>query len=258
MPDTNPQETLATNVSADRTNRSATATDMPHQLDARVYHLLEELGKGGMGEVYRTGDPALDRDLAIKIMKVQYNGIPEAEGRFLREARVTGLLQHPSIVPVHNLGRLPDGRLHYTMRLVRGRTFADILKDEAGQPERLPSLVGIFEKICQAVAYAHSKQVIHRDLKPANVMVGSFGEVQVMDWGLAKVLSAPTEPGGGEPRRENGEHLDLSRGVGCIVGPDAGREQHGHASIHVAGTSAGRMGHGGRTRRRVRPGVDPV
>jgi serine/threonine-protein kinase len=142
-----------------------------------------------MGEVYRCGDPALGRDLAIKVIKLSLRGHARVEQRFLREARITGSLQHPGIVAIHNLGRLSDGRLHYTMRLVRGRTFADILEEEAGKPERLPHLLGMFEKICQTVAYAHSKHVIHRDLKPSNIMVGKFGEVQVMDWGLAKVLT---------------------------------------------------------------------
>ncbi len=170
----------------------------PTDLDLRSYELIEALGKGGMGEVYRCCDPALGRDLAIKVMNVDLLGHPEVERRFVREARVTGSLQHPGIVPVHNLGRLSDGRLHYTMRLVRGRTFAAILKEEAGKPERLPYLLTIFEKICQAVAYTHSKRVIHRDLKPLNVMVGRFGEVQVMDWGLAKLLTAADQPAAAE------------------------------------------------------------
>jgi serine/threonine protein kinase/predicted Zn-dependent protease len=186
---------------------SASAETAP-ALDLRGYELLERLGGGGMGDVYRAGDPALGRDLAVKVMKADYQGNPSAERRFLREARVTGSLQHPGIVPIYNLGRLADGRLHYTMRLVRGRTLADILKEEAGQPERLPALLTIFEKVCQAVAYAHSKRVLHRDLKPANVMVGRFGEVQVMDWGLAKLLtpgergcaSAPSEEDEGGTR----------------------------------------------------------
>ncbi len=172
---------------------SASAEAAP-VLDLRGYELLERLGGGGMGDVYRASDPALGRDLAVKVMKADLQGYAAAEQRFLREARITGSLQHPGIVPIYNLGRLSDGRLHYTMRLVRGRTFADILKDEAGQPEHLPYLLTIFEKICQAVAYAHSKRVIHRDLKPANVMVGRFGEVQVMDWGLAKLLTAGDDP----------------------------------------------------------------
>jgi tetratricopeptide (TPR) repeat protein len=131
---------------------------------------------------------------------------------------------------VHNLGRLADGRLHFTMRLVRGRTFANILKDDAGKPERLPALLAIFEKVCQAVAYAHSKRVIHRDLKPANVMVGKFGEVQVMDWGLAKVLNpeaqettlgAPPSPQATAiPTEPADTPLDLSR-AGAGMGTPA-------------------------------------
>jgi hypothetical protein len=169
---------------------AAPPTSAPTELDPRTYELLETLGQGGMGEVYRCCDPALGRDLAIKVIKAEYRGHPQVEPRFLREARITGSLQHPGIVAVHNLGRLSDGRLHYTMRLVRGQTFAVILREVAGKPERLPYLLSIFEKLCQAVAYAHSKHVIHRDLKPSNVMVGKFGEVQVMDWGLAKVLGS--------------------------------------------------------------------
>jgi Tfp pilus assembly protein PilF len=157
--------------------------------DAAHPALLECLGVGGMGEVYRVGDSALERDLAIKVLKAELAGDADAERRFLREARVTGSLQHPGVVPVHGLGRLADGRPCYTMKLVRGRTLADLLRDGPNTPERLAGLLVVFEKVCQAVAYAHSKGVIHRDLKPSNVMVGEFGEVQVMDWGLAKVLS---------------------------------------------------------------------
>jgi serine/threonine protein kinase len=191
-------------IAADKT---ASAEAMP-VLDLRDYQLMDRLGGGGMGDVYRAADPALGRELAVKVMKDGLRLFPSAQSRFLREARVTGSLQHPGIVPIYNLGRLADGRLHYTMRLVRGRTLADILREEAGRPERLPALLTTFEKLCQAVAYAHSKHVVHRDLKPANVMVGRFGEVQVMDWGLAKVLeagergcvSAPSEPEEGGTR----------------------------------------------------------
>ncbi len=168
---------------------NGTYADRPAGLDLRGYELIERLGGGGMGDVYRAADPSLGRDLAVKVMKADLQRNPTAERRFLREARVTSSLQHPGIIAVHNLGRLADGRLHYTMRLVRGDTFADILRNKAGKPEYWPELLTIFVKVCQAVAYAHSKRVIHRDLKPANVMVGRFGEVQLMDWGLAKLLT---------------------------------------------------------------------
>jgi serine/threonine protein kinase len=184
----------------------------PTSLDPRKYELMDVLGQGGMGEVYRCCDPALGRDLAIKVIKADYRGYPQVERRFLREARITGSLQHPGIVAVHNLGRLADGRLHYTMRLVRGQTFDEILKNEVAKPERLPYLLSIFEKICQAVAFAHSKRVIHRDLKPANVMVGRFGEVQVMDWGLAKVLPTEDEPNtadGADDREDARIHTEV-------------------------------------------------
>jgi serine/threonine protein kinase/thiol-disulfide isomerase/thioredoxin len=194
-------------------------------LDLRGYELLERLGSGGMGDVYRAGDPALGRDLAVKVMKSELQGHPEAERRFLREARVTGSLQHPGIVPIHNLGRLSDGRLHYTMRLVRGRTFADILKEQAGRPEHLPALLTIFEKVCQTVAYAHSKHVIHRDLKPSNVMVGRFGEVQVMDWGLAKLLTAEEEPPPAEVTvRREGTRIHTEPGETPLEQTRMGRE----------------------------------
>ncbi|MHB1425598.1 MAG: tetratricopeptide repeat protein [Gemmataceae bacterium] len=171
-------------------------------LDLRGYELLDRLGGGGMGDVYRAADPALGRDLAVKVIKADLRGNVSAESRFVREARITGSLQHPSIVPIYNLGRLADGRLHYTMRLVRGRTLAAILHEEAGKPECLPALLTIFEKVCQATAYAHSKHVIHRDLKPANVMVGRYGEVQVMDWGLAKLLTGADEAAATERKAE--------------------------------------------------------
>jgi hypothetical protein len=193
MPDTN---SLNTDQATDGAQPQDAHT-MPAP-DAAGHALFERIGVGGMGEVYRCGDDALRRDLAIKVIKAEMHGDHNAEERFLREARLTGALQHPGIVPVHNLGWLSDGRLFYTMKLVRGRTLADLLRDEPEGPERLPRLLAVVEKMCQAVAYAHSKGIIHRDLKPSNVMVGEFGEVQVMDWGLAKELdrAEPVAPPG--------------------------------------------------------------
>jgi tetratricopeptide (TPR) repeat protein len=168
-------------------------------LDVRDYELLEPLGRGGMGEVYRSRDPGLGRDLALKVLKAEWQSYAEMERRFETEARITASLQHPAIVPVHNLGRLPDGRLYFTMKLVRGQTLQQMLdvghvSNVTGLANTLAPRLGIFEQVCQAVAYAHSNGVIHRDLKPGNVMVGAFGEVQVMDWGLAKLLPQCGEP----------------------------------------------------------------
>ncbi len=117
--------------------------------------------------------------------------------RFVEEAQICGQLQHPGVVPVYELGMLADDRPFFTMKLVKGRTLAALLEERI-EPD-LPQFLTIFEAVCQTVAYAHARGVIHRDLKPSNVMVGSFGEVQVMDWGLAKVLpregqAAPKEP----------------------------------------------------------------
>jgi tRNA A-37 threonylcarbamoyl transferase component Bud32 len=165
------------------------------------YALDEEIGGGGMGVVYRAHDPDLNRSLAVKILKKEHAGKPELERRFLEEAQVTGQLQHPGVPPIHELGRLDDGRPFFAMKLIKGRTLAELLK-ERSDVEQVPNLPGaeaswklaprwltIFEHVCQVVAYAHGKGVVHRDLKPANVMVGAFGEVQVMDWGLAKLLT---------------------------------------------------------------------
>ena len=124
--------------------------------DLRDYELLDRVGRGGMGEVYRGKDPALGRDLAIKVLRPELGDNPSAEVRFQREARITGTLQHPNIVPVHNLGRLPDGRLYFSMKLVQGRTLAEMLT-EAKDVGRLSEWLGVFEKVCQAVAFAHSR-----------------------------------------------------------------------------------------------------
>jgi serine/threonine-protein kinase len=152
------------------------------------HEILGELGRGGMGVVWRGRDCRLQRELAVKVLRAEMTGQPRLIRRFIEEAQVASQLQHPAIPPVHALGELADGRPYFAMKLVKGRTLADLLEARAGPADDRPRLLGIFEQACQAVAYAHSKGVIHRDLKPRNVMVGAFGEVQVMDWGLAKVL----------------------------------------------------------------------
>jgi serine/threonine-protein kinase len=158
------------------------------------YRVEAELARGGMGVVLRARDPDLDRPLAVKVLLPQHRGRPDLEQRFLEEARLTGQLQHPGVPPVHELGRLDDGRPFFAMKLVKGRTLAALLAERTTPGHDLPRFLTVFEHTCQAVAYAHSKGVIHRDLKPSNVMVGSFGEVQVMDWGLAKTLRDSAKP----------------------------------------------------------------
>jgi tetratricopeptide (TPR) repeat protein len=143
-----------------------------------------------MGEVYRSRDPALGRDLAVKILKPALRGDPDAERRFVAEAQTLGRLQHPNIVPVYNLGRLPDGRLFFTMKVVEGRTLGELVRARSDLGSPRTDFVHVFLQVCQALAFAHDRGVIHRDLKPANVMVDARGEVQVMDWGLAK---SPTD-----------------------------------------------------------------
>jgi eukaryotic-like serine/threonine-protein kinase len=162
--------------------------DTPEGAGAGRYQVLGEIARGGMGVVLRARDVDLGRDLALKVLQARHRGDPGIIGRFIEEARIGGQLQHPGIVPVHELGALADRRPYFTMKLVRGRTLAALLAERPGPDADLPRFLTIFEQVCQTVAYAHARRVIHRDLKPANVMVGSFGEVQVVDWGLAKVL----------------------------------------------------------------------
>jgi tetratricopeptide (TPR) repeat protein len=152
------------------------------------YELLEEIGQGGMGVVYRARDVTLDRDVAVKVLAQRYPGDSPLSQRFVSEARITGQLQHPSIPAVHLVGSLADGRPFLAMKLIKGSTLETLLKQRTDPSADRGRLLAIFEAICQAVGYAHAHRVIHRDLKPANVMVGAFGEVQVMDWGLAKAL----------------------------------------------------------------------
>ena len=159
--------------------------------------LYEEIGRGGMGRVLRGRDTDLRRELAVKVLREEYSGDVDVERRFVEEAQIGGQLQHPGIVPVYELGRFPDRRPFFTMKLVNGQTLTDLLKDRPDVSHAQARFLVVFEQVCQTVAYAHSKGVIHRDLKPANVMVGAFGEVQVMDWGLAKVLG---KPNGADPQ----------------------------------------------------------
>src|SRR5262245_42092931 len=169
------------------------AADLPQ---VPGYELSGEIGRGGMGVVYRARDLALDRDVAVKLLQAGYPADSPVARRFADEARITAQLQHPGIPPVHDLGTLPDGRPFLAMKLIKGSTLDHLLAARPDPAHGRGRFVAAFEQVCQAVGYAHAHDVIHRDLKPANVMVGAFGEVQVMDWGLAKVLTARGRAGG--------------------------------------------------------------
>ncbi len=152
------------------------------------YQLSGEIARGGMGVVLRGRDVDLGRDLAVKVLLGKYANKPEVNRRFVEEAQIGGQLQHPGVVPVYDIGRFGD-RPFFTMKLVKGQTLAALLSARADPAADRPRFLGMALQVSQTLAYAHAKGVIHRDLKPANVMVGAFGEVQVMDWGLAKVLA---------------------------------------------------------------------
>lgn len=174
-------------------HRLQTVADLP-DLGETKYRLLEKFSRGGMGTIYLAEDTQLQRKVALKVLHT-----PDASGelsaRMLREARVIAQLEHPSIVPVHDVGELPDGRVFYVMKFVQGLRL-----DQHAQAENsLPNRLRVFQKVCEAVAFAHANGVIHRDLKPENIMVGAFGEVLVMDWGLAKIVAE------GEERRLEGQ-----------------------------------------------------
>ncbi|MEC7984752.1 MAG: SUMF1/EgtB/PvdO family nonheme iron enzyme [Myxococcota bacterium] len=161
------------------------------------------LGQGGMAEVRRVQDPELNRRLAMKIIDKKLAVQGDALTRFINEAQTLSQLQHPNIIPVHEIGQLRDGRYYFTMKEVKGLTLADVIADfhhennlEKSQDWSLRKLMSVFSKICSAIAFAHSKGVIHRDLKPENILIDSFDQVLVVDWGIAKILGATsmTEP----------------------------------------------------------------
>jgi serine/threonine protein kinase len=166
------------------------------------YQLISILGRGGMGVVYLARDTVLDREVALKIV--------ERPSDDANEARILARLEHPGIVPVHDFGELPDGRLFYAMKRVRGDRLDRWMATERDLGQRL----GVFLRVCEAVAFAHAHGVVHRDLKPENVMVGEFGEVLVLDWGIARDLQrAETRQISGTPdymapEQARGEAID--------------------------------------------------
>jgi serine/threonine protein kinase len=206
--------------------RLRTGAEEPDLAGTR-YRLLERIARGGMGVVYAAEDEKLERRVALKVLDV-----PGTDGdlanRLMREARVLARLEHPGIVPVHDVGTLADGRVFYTMKFVEGQRLDKFIEGVESMQDRLR----LFLRICEAVAFAHTRGVLHRDLKPANIMVGPFGEVLVMDWGLAKILrgEAASAVRGADPEativeklKQTGEESDSTKssvitGHGTVMG----------------------------------------
>ena len=189
-------------------------------LSGTRYELRELIARGGMGVVYAAKDEKLNRRVALKVLD-SGTPSPELAQRLLREAKILAQLEHPGIVPVHDVGMLPDGRVFYTMKFVEGARLDQHVKQLDSMPER----VRLFLRICDAVAFAHARGVLHRDLKPANVMVGPFGEVLVMDWGLAKVLKEDPESSetvfahrGAEEKSSEDTQATTVTGHGTVLG----------------------------------------
>jgi serine/threonine protein kinase len=207
-------------------DRLRAGADEPDLAGTR-YRLLERIARGGMGVVYAAEDEKLERRVALKVLDV-----PGTDGdfasRLMREARVLARLEHPGIVPVHDVGTLADGRVFYTMKFVEGQRLDKFIEGVESVQDRLR----LFLRICEAVAFAHARGVLHRDLKPANIMVGPFGEVLVMDWGLAKILrgEAANAVRGADPEativekpKQTGEESDSTKssvitGHGTVMG----------------------------------------
>jgi serine/threonine-protein kinase len=205
----------------------------------RYQHHQEPLGMGGMGEVRLTHDRTIGREVAFKLLRPEAAGHPVVRARLLREARVQGQLEHPAVVPVYDLGTGEDGALYFTMKRVRGRTLESILNGLAsGDPDLVRrysrrKLLTSFLQICQAVEFAHTRGVIHRDLKPSNIMLGDFGEVHLLDWGLAKIVR--TSGGGGAV--PDLPPLPEATGVGLAL---AGHVAEGTPGAPGAAATAGR------------------
>ena len=176
---------MTTPLSDDNLKHLRQIIDLP-DLTGTQYELIRKLGSGGMAEVYLARDHELQRQVAVKVISLAED-TPGAAQRMTREARIVARLEHPGIVPIHDVGILADGRAFYVMKYVEGSTLEDYLN----QNHSLTDLLRIILKVCDTIAFAHAHGVIHRDLKPANIMVGSFGEALVMDWGIAAVRNEP-------------------------------------------------------------------
>lgn len=188
------------------------------------YSVIREIARGGMGKVIEVEDNDLRRSVALKVLRKEMLDRKDLVERFLEEAQITGQLEHPNIVPVHEIGVDGRGNLYFTMKLVEGEELSSIIKrlrkndPSAQQAFPVSRLVDIFIKVCEGVAFAHSRGVIHRDLKPANIMVGRFGEVQIMDWGVAKIVGRKEDTADREVRSDRQDDDAARTMAGSILG----------------------------------------
>lgn len=200
------------------------------------YEDIAFIARGGMGEVRRVWDCVMNRPLAMKILRRELVEREDLVARFKEEAEATAQLEHPAVVPIHDMGSLPDGRHFFTMKEVRGRTMLDVIDEvhtcsveswgTGPNGWTLVKLVRVFAQVCDCIAYAHSRSVLHRDIKPSNVMVGAFGEVAVMDWGLAKISGSSDN---------FGDSVAMSMGAGPVI-TERSREGWVTRSGSIAGT----------------------
>jgi len=192
----------------------ATPDDTPPSADfGNRYDLGDVIGRGGMGAVFECRDSLVHRDVAMKVDEHGEGG----GGRFLREARLQGQLEHPNVVPIYDLGSTRDGHYFFTMKRIRGETMKDLLALPTTEYP-LRRALGDFGRVCEAVAYAHKKGIVHRDIKPSNIMVGEFGAVYIIDWGIAKQICEDGEDGTGT--NQSPTDVNLTR-TGAMVGTPA-------------------------------------
>jgi serine/threonine-protein kinase len=190
----------------------------------RKFSLLREIGRGGVARVFEAFDSDVGRRVAVKVLRDSARSTPRMLEKLIEEAQITGQLEHPNIVPVHDLGLLPTGEVFFAMKLVRGRSLAEVLRalrtrNEATVKEMSRiRLLTFFQQVCMAIEFAHDRGVIHRDLKPENILIGGHGEVYVMDFGLARVLGRPDRPSSEESVRTLRSLAGSRTVVGTISG----------------------------------------
>jgi len=178
-----------------------------------------EIGSGGMGAVHRVLERTLNREVAMKVLHQQRAHEQRVRQRFITEAQVTAQLDHPNIVPVHELGVDDDGKLFFTMRLIEGRTLSAMLAEQpADSDEAVEAALEVFFRVCDALAFAHDRGVVHRDVKPSNIMVGDFGQVYLTDWGLARVLAPEPGAAAGGRRKTTTLSIPAVDDRGLVVG----------------------------------------